>query len=935
MKRPSSMWFVVLAVVVLLSGSFLRLADLSRYPPGLHYDEAADMLLGRDIAWHGYNPFPVVTAYSGREALFYYLSVPLLRIFGPEPDILATRLTSALLGILTIAATIALGRAMFRDHRAGMAAALLAGAWLATNGSQVWLTRQGFRTSPQPLLEALCLWLLFVALRRRTGWTIPAALAGVFGGLSLYVYMAARVFPPWLLIPLAWLLITDRANRRTRLRQIWVFLGALALTALPIAIFYAGRPDILFDRLAQVAPSGETPSLLESLGLHLLMFFVRGDPLLRYNLYPGRPFFDPLTGILFLIGLAAAWQLVRRAAEAPVLRSAGMFVLLCPLLIAPSVIAVGGLPPSHMRSVAMVPLIFFLPVLGLISLTAALRLRLDRPRQIALVTCIVLAAAGLHTWIDYRQWGARADLFYDSDGDLMLAAEWLAQHAGPDDVVYIASTYYEHPTILARNLDHGRIRWMMADHLFLPPPDRDAVYIFPRSADSHRHVADLLPPQSDANTPSIPLGPDDAPAFRAARFPAGSIDYAAPIRPNDAEHESMGGVLRLRGAYLPPVRAGESAAIDVYWEVLRTPDRATLTPVISIEDARGNEIARTYPYFEHADRWLPGEMLVQAISVPVPTGNSPGDYSVWVTWIDRADPGFYLARLDGDGAFAGLRALIGGLHVARGHPAPVALPDGIAPVAPGLYLLAQPAIPATIEQGDRLRFALHWYAAEAPGDMGGLRLTAAREGDQPAVIWTGDPGGEVLPIRDWVAGEQIIDRYQVTIDALMPPGIYALTLTLDGVPEPVFAGQIEVIPVTRQFEPPPLDRRPGLRFGDALISLAGYEVTPARTADEISVTLAWRALRAPDRDYTVFVHVIGEDGAIFSQIDAQPARPTGRWIEGEVVTDSYRLPIPPGEYRIAVGLYLQENGLRLPIRAADGALIGDAFILEMDSDEQR
>ncbi|PJF33500.1 MAG: hypothetical protein CUN49_18430, partial [Candidatus Thermofonsia Clade 1 bacterium] len=107
---------------ILLIAAFLRLAELRRFPPALHYDEAADMLLGRDIAFYGYQPFPVVEAYSGREALFYYLSVPMLRIFGT--DIFATRLTSALLGILTVAVTLALGRAMFRAHRHGALIAL-------------------------------------------------------------------------------------------------------------------------------------------------------------------------------------------------------------------------------------------------------------------------------------------------------------------------------------------------------------------------------------------------------------------------------------------------------------------------------------------------------------------------------------------------------------------------------------------------------------------------------------------------------------------------------------------------------------------------------------------------------------------------------------------------------------------------------------------
>ncbi|MCC7207745.1 MAG: hypothetical protein IT323_10585, partial [Anaerolineae bacterium] len=276
--------FLLLATLILLGGAFLRLAGLHDYPPGLHYDEAADMLLSRDIAWYGFRPFPVVAAYSGREALFYYVAAPLVRLMSADPHappVLATRLTSALLGILTIAVTIALGRAMFRGHRRAALIALLAGAWLAMNGPQVWLMRQGFRTSPQPLLEALALWMLFAALRRPAGrrWLLPAILGGLFAGLALYVYMAARIFPVWLALLLALYVMLERRAVLSRLRRAATFALAMAVTGTPIGIYYLQHPDVLFDRLAQVGPSGGTLTLAQSVQAHLEMFFLKGDPL--------------------------------------------------------------------------------------------------------------------------------------------------------------------------------------------------------------------------------------------------------------------------------------------------------------------------------------------------------------------------------------------------------------------------------------------------------------------------------------------------------------------------------------------------------------------------------------------------------------------------------------------------------------------------------
>ncbi|MFN8418650.1 MAG: hypothetical protein U0528_05310 [Anaerolineae bacterium] len=96
----------------------------------------------------------------------------------------------------------------------------------------------------------------------------------------------------------------------------------------------------------------------------------------------------------------------------------------------------------------------------------------------------------------------RADLFYDSDGDLDLAAEWLEQNAGADTLIYIASTYYQHPTVLAHPLDSSRIRWMMAEHIFLPPSDREGILIFPRSVPADRW-RDVLKPEWKVN--DLPL----------------------------------------------------------------------------------------------------------------------------------------------------------------------------------------------------------------------------------------------------------------------------------------------------------------------------------------------------------------------------------------------------------------------------------------------
>jgi len=907
--------YLYLATLILLLGAGLRLAELHHFPPGLHYDEAADMLLGRDIAFFGYNPFPVVTAYSGREALFYYLSVPLLHIIGGQ--VLATRLTSAFLGILTIAVTIALGKSLLRADRAQWAVGLLAGAWLAVNGAQVWLTRQGFRTSPQPLLEALCLWLLVVGLRRVHRWQVPLFLGGVCGGLSLYVYMAARIFPLWLVLPLIFLIGIERSGRGLRLRQIFWFGLGLVIASGPIVDFYAAHPDVFLDRLSQLTPGAQTPpvSLLESLSLHAQMFFLRGDPTLRYNLYPGRPFFDLISGGLLILGWAAALYAALQRRNTPLIRFGGALAALSPLLIFPSLIATAGLPPSHMRSVAMVPLIFFLPAGGLLSLSKAIPV--VRGMRVSLKTLIagaLILLLGLHTWIDYRAWGMRPDLFYQANGDYLLAARWLEQNAHPDDLIFFASEYYEHPTVLAHQIESERLRWMMAEQLFWPPPDREALIIIPRAIlDAGWRWGDQLP--DAARLPDMPHGPDGEPAFAAYRIKTGDVPgVSSPTGSN------FGGVLRLDSAAIRlSDTAPNSLQARLWWSVSRTPERADLTPILTVIDPWGNEIARFSPYLEQAARWLPGERIGFDLILPLPPGTPPGSYQVQSAWVSRADAGYYLPLLNDQGAFAGLWADVA--PPVDFHPTPEArflIPDQAVALGSNLWLQSGP-IPAQLEQGDTLHLSLDWYALNAPGDQGPISLKLESP-DKAVLLWQGSPVGDTYPFARWTERAYIRDRYQLALDAGLTPGSYRLTLSLQG--QTLVLGETEIIEVERVLIPPSDLAVEPFDFGDQ-IRLAGWHFSQTGPG-EVTITLIWQALTVPDQDYTVFVHVVNDEGLIQFQQDKQPPRPTRRWIEGEFVRDQYTLKVPTeGAYSFRIGLYLQANGLRLPVKDFRGRESGD------------
>jgi 4-amino-4-deoxy-L-arabinose transferase-like glycosyltransferase len=888
MKRNT---FLLYALLILGCAAYTRLAGLHLYPPGLHYDEAADMLLGRDIAFFGFSPFPVVNAYSGREALFYYLSVPLLHIFGP--NIMATRLTSAFLGILTVAATMAFGRAAFRHHPS---IALLAGAWLAISGPQIWLMRQGFRTSPQPFLEAMALWLFALMLNRRRWWW-PALLGGFFTGVTLYVYMAARIFPPFMAMALLLLILLDAKRRGLRLRQSLLFGSAALLTAGPILLFYATNPQAFLDRLSQLAPTGQTITLLESLRLHVEMFFLRGDPILRYNLSVGRPWFDLPSGLLMLLGLAgAAWLALRRPAAE---KTAWAMVALGPLLIIPSLIAVAGFPPSHMRSVAMVPLIFFAPAVGVFLMAARLNQRL-----IYGAAALLIALSGAFTWRDYLSWAARSDVFYQADGDLMLAGQWLTAHAESADVIYVQSIFYEHPTLLSFPFDHSKIRWMTPEQFFAAPPGQRALYIIRQPLD--QPLWKMLAPPLEALS-DVPQGPDGAPAFYAF------ASNMATLPATPAADVDVGGTLALALAQATPTPAGQKMALVLGWNVLATPKDPDWAVVIRLMDSAGQELARTSPFVEQSQRWQPGETLYFYAELPIPAGTAPDTYAIEAAWVGKNRPNTYIP-LQKAGAFAGVWQRSTTAHILLG--APINAQPSAPPAFAQTFALEIGQLPAQAEQGDLLPLPITWWTRAAPP-----------QGEAPAsLLFTlADSSGSLATSqrfpsdpRWWGTGQLIRARYALPVPLDIPAGQYTYCLRGDA-PPCIAAGHIEIRAADRNFTVP-TDLTPiGARFGE-FFQLAAYGVEPLE-GNRIRLTLAWQALQTADADYTVFVHVV-QGGTNFDQADQQPARPATRLAANEVLIEHYEVRLPTeGEYTVQVGFYLQSDGRRLPVAA------GDFFIL--------
>jgi 4-amino-4-deoxy-L-arabinose transferase-like glycosyltransferase len=217
---------VEIALLLLGLGAFLLLTLYQISLPGLHYDEAVEvlpamqLLLGQPVVTHrdsgihlGGHLFPImVMDYIG--ALNAYLTLPFFAILGI--NVLAIRLMPVLVGVLTLLLTYRLGRELY-NPRVGVVAVLL----LAVQPSFVFWSRQGiFVTNITAPIALAC---VFYAVRWWRGKSARNLYAAAFlCGLGLY----AKVLFLWVIGALAVALVVlnvDRWWRALRQRRLIAF----------------------------------------------------------------------------------------------------------------------------------------------------------------------------------------------------------------------------------------------------------------------------------------------------------------------------------------------------------------------------------------------------------------------------------------------------------------------------------------------------------------------------------------------------------------------------------------------------------------------------------------------------------------------------------------------------------------------------------------
>lgn len=394
-------------LAILALGAAFRFAGLADNPRDMNSDQAEKLLdVGDVLAGTSYIFFERNT---GREPWQFYWTAGLIRLLGLQPDFMALKLGTALIGWLMLPAVFLLGREVL-GTRAGLLAALFA----AVASWGVITARFGLRYPLAPCATAWTLFFLVRGLRRDSRNSL--LMAGLWVGIGLQGYTAYRfmvvVVPAVGAAWLWWLLARGRRAQAGRAVAGGLLAAAVAaLAMLPLIRYGLERPEQLLYRAATRLTGAEqaiegSPALifLDNLKSVLLMFNYTGDVVWVANL-PGQPAMDVALGALLVAGSAACLSLSLRTRNPwPALTLGAGLLMLVPSALSiafpgenPSVVRTGGALPALMVVCAAAPSM-------MLELARAARRHHAYAAALAGVAALALLVAGLNqrrVFVDY------------------------------------------------------------------------------------------------------------------------------------------------------------------------------------------------------------------------------------------------------------------------------------------------------------------------------------------------------------------------------------------------------------------------------------------------------------------------------------------------------------------------------------------------------
>jgi len=257
--------FFCLLIIFLIAG-YMRLYHLGNVPPSPDWDEAALGYNAYSIIETGRDEygksFPIVLRSFDdyKPALYAYLIIPFIKLF--DLNVLAVRLPSALLGILTVLTTYFFVLELFRNWKPesgnGKWVALVSSFLLAISPWHIQFSRIGFESNVAVAFNVFGALFLMKGLRKP-----KFLLLGIFFPiLGIYTYQSAKVFVPLLL--LSFLIVFFKKIITIPKKYILGALILLFVMSLPMAMYMFKDKESLSRAKGVVIYSDITPFLKEN-----------------------------------------------------------------------------------------------------------------------------------------------------------------------------------------------------------------------------------------------------------------------------------------------------------------------------------------------------------------------------------------------------------------------------------------------------------------------------------------------------------------------------------------------------------------------------------------------------------------------------------------------------------------------------------------------
>jgi 4-amino-4-deoxy-L-arabinose transferase-like glycosyltransferase len=375
---------LVAALVVL----FYKLGTL---PPVLSLDEFRFAYFSANLNGSPYLPYFVkFDSFNDNHPTFLmYQIMNAEKILGPT--LLAARFVPALYGFLTVIVFYFLIKELLNKNYAFIGAFVLLFSYKFIAFSR-WLTETSIYLFT--LTFSLFFWLKFfksVEKRETRKSLFYSALLGLAVGLAQNTYFSAQVFLPAFPLLLLGLGLKNKLPLKLlvfsfTLYALGFFVGAapmvLAYFKAPPGSFNSRRLDLPLFR-NDVSPADKFHLFVYGTKQTLKMFNFKGSEQLCYS-YPGSKFLDPLSGLLFLIGLFYSFLKLNKWLAASFF---GLFLV----ALFPSFLSHPGAVPQEVRAAGAIIFTSLYVTLSLKAFASLVRNAVFR----GLLVVLLLAALGI------------------------------------------------------------------------------------------------------------------------------------------------------------------------------------------------------------------------------------------------------------------------------------------------------------------------------------------------------------------------------------------------------------------------------------------------------------------------------------------------------------------------------------------------------------